>query len=325
VSCALLLETVVRLTEAAPVLKDQRNWIADPLIPFKLAPFSTRVKAPHPGARPVEYRHNSLGFRDVEHARQKAPGIFRVVAVGDSFTYGVGVDFAHSYLARLEAMLNADGRSPTEIIKLGLPRYFPAAERLVLDHYGWVYAPDLVLVAVQWNDVIDTSLGLDAVVVDSSGFLVSRQARRLGRVGLWLFLHSHVMRMLLHRGLEADPSIPPEQIWRDDGVYERAWRAMETDLDAMHESAPRNGARFAVLNIPSMNLWNQSNVYTDARLARWAQSRGVVYISTLERLRAASGQGELYWPIDGHCTTAGYDVIAKTVYDALVRIGFPAE
>lgn len=317
VSCTALLEAAVRMFGLAPALTDRRHWVADPLIPYKYRPLSTEASPPERGERAIEYRHNSLGFRDEEHERSKPPGVFRIVALGDSFTYGVGVDFEESYLVRLERMLNARPHTRVEIIKRGIPRYFPAAERLVLEHYGLAFEPDLVLVGVLPNDVIDTSLGVDAVIVDPSGFLISRRAQRLGRVGVRLYRHSHIARILLFHGMQADPTFRTEDIWRDNGVYEKAWQAMESDLQQLAEMTKRSGARFAVLNIPQSKLWSEASTYTDKRLARWTHQQGITFIPTVAALRAASGQTKLFWEVDGHCRAAGYEIIARALFDAL--------
>ena len=35
----------------------------------------------------------------------------------------------------------------------------------------------------------------------------------------------------------------------------------------------------------------------------------------------AQGGGQLYWPKDGHCTPAGYRVLAEVLRDAIVERG----
>jgi hypothetical protein len=81
-----------------------------------------------------EVRHSSWGARDVEHPTAKPPGVFRILGLGDSFTYGVGAAFEDTYLAMLENLLDArPGNHPrVEIIKAGIPRFFTEPERLLL-------------------------------------------------------------------------------------------------------------------------------------------------------------------------------------------------
>jgi len=44
---------------------------------------------------------NSKGFKDVEFNHRKAPGIYRILGIGDSFAYGV-VPYQYNYYTRLE-------------------------------------------------------------------------------------------------------------------------------------------------------------------------------------------------------------------------------
>ena len=68
-----------------------------------------------------------MGFRDEEHTIEKAPNTFRILALGDSFTYGYGARYEDTYLVVLEKLLNQRRQTPAnfEIIKMGIPEVFP--------------------------------------------------------------------------------------------------------------------------------------------------------------------------------------------------------
>jgi len=55
-----------------------------------------------------EIRTNSLGFRDIEHPLSKPPGELRIMAIGDSFTEGMGAKFEQTWLNQLGRTLNAE-------------------------------------------------------------------------------------------------------------------------------------------------------------------------------------------------------------------------
>ena len=54
-------------------------------------------------------RINAFGFRDVEVAERAPPGRLRVLALGDSFTFGWGVELEDTWVKRVEAALRARG------------------------------------------------------------------------------------------------------------------------------------------------------------------------------------------------------------------------
>jgi lysophospholipase L1-like esterase len=96
---------------------------------------------------------NRLGLRGSELEQAKAPGVFRIAAVGDSFTFGNGVADEDTYPRQLEALLppRADGRR-YEVLNFGVSGYSSADEAAVLRERVAAFSPDLVLVGYVLND-----------------------------------------------------------------------------------------------------------------------------------------------------------------------------
>ena len=87
----LAVELLVRILGIAPPLSGQvAGLVSDSLIPFKHAPHSVSRGRSESDEFDFEYRHNALGFRDLDRGTTKPPDVRRVVALGDSFTYGEG-------------------------------------------------------------------------------------------------------------------------------------------------------------------------------------------------------------------------------------------
>ena len=107
------------------------------------------------------YVHDpELGWDTPNHVRgvrryevNKAPGVFRVAVVGDSFTYGAEVGDEETYPRRLE-MLLARG----EVINLGVRAY--GIDQIALKYltYGRPYRPDLLVVAIWTLDYLRTPM-----------------------------------------------------------------------------------------------------------------------------------------------------------------------
>lgn len=93
------------------------------------------------------YRLNSHGFKDVEYAKDKPQGTYRIVGVGDSFTFGVP-PYPHNFLTLLEVSLaGMPSLPPVEIINMGIcstgpPDYLALVTDEVLD-----LKPDMVLLS----------------------------------------------------------------------------------------------------------------------------------------------------------------------------------
>lgn len=87
---------------------------------------------------------NSKGCRDYER-EYEGEGKFRILALGDSFTFGHGVEFEESFLTILETSLNLK-KDSFEILKCAVPGGGPIDYLRFLKYEGYKYNPDLVMV-----------------------------------------------------------------------------------------------------------------------------------------------------------------------------------
>ena len=89
---------------------------------------------------------NSRGYNDTEWSPE--PGdAFRIVALGDSFAFGV-VGYARNFLTLLETELSARVGRPVEVANLGIPGMQPQEYLQILLDDGLVLHPDLVLLCL---------------------------------------------------------------------------------------------------------------------------------------------------------------------------------
>jgi hypothetical protein len=91
-------------------------------------------------------RTNALGFRGPEVA-PKRPGEFRIVVLGDSFTFGPGVAEEEIFTSLLQARL-ARTHPQAKVINLAVEGYNVLQYAAVLEEVGLGLDPDLVLVAL---------------------------------------------------------------------------------------------------------------------------------------------------------------------------------
>ncbi len=91
---------------------------------------------------------SSQGLRDTEIAVPKPPGVRRLLCVGDSTTFGWGVEADECFCSLLDDLLGPGW----ETANLGIPGYNTAQEVRRLETAGLALEPDLVVLLVQDND-----------------------------------------------------------------------------------------------------------------------------------------------------------------------------
>ncbi|HER63490.1 MAG TPA: hypothetical protein ENO11_05900 [Desulfobacteraceae bacterium] len=99
---------------------------------------------------------NSLGFRDREWNTEKNGSTIRVLAIGDSFTFGMGVELEQTWPKILEQRLRDLGLD-IEIANLGRPGASPAEYAEVAEKAIPLLKPDKIVIAVlQGDDLAQT-------------------------------------------------------------------------------------------------------------------------------------------------------------------------
>jgi lysophospholipase L1-like esterase len=94
------------------------------------------------------------GYRNPEYTPLPKPGERRVVALGDSSTFGWGVESVEAYPARLGVTLDRenDASNRWEVLNLGVPGYSSFQGLVTLARDALPLAPDVVLFSYLSND-----------------------------------------------------------------------------------------------------------------------------------------------------------------------------
>lgn len=118
--------------------------------------------------RPNVYYLNerSGGNRDYYYPLEKDPGHYRIVVVGDSFTYGFGNLFDDSFVKRLERIMNSNANQPqVEVLNFGVPGYSTQMEIRLVKEALMKYHPDLIILEITLNDpeIKPTAIGHESM------------------------------------------------------------------------------------------------------------------------------------------------------------------
>lgn len=110
------------------------------------------------------------------------------------------------------------------------------------------------------------------------------------------------------------------EVYIPDGFHEKDWQKLESEYTKMIEIASSARAQIVFVHIP-MGINDDSYSYPPLRMSKFSSENGVPFIDVLPALKEASRHETLYWEKDGHCNSAGYRVIAETMYSKLIEEG----
>lgn len=216
----------------------------------------------------VTVHTNSFGDRGDECPVDKPAGTFRIVGLGDSYTFGSGVRFEDTYLHVLETLLNQATGSDTlrhyQALNLGVEGYNTVQELASLREAGLRFHPDLILVGYVFNDVdAATAPGGESPLARAGVAGERRQGQPGGRSpGLtqliisfkdhsrfFAFVSPRLGALLRKAGLRRTGLVGSYVGHYADG--DRGWRASRDALLEIKALAQENGARLAVLVFPA--------------------------------------------------------------------------
>jgi lysophospholipase L1-like esterase len=299
------------------------------------------VFALRPGTRGRFVGHdlaiNSIGMRDVERSYAKPPGAFRIVALGDSHTFGWGVAREETYPAVLEQMLRErfpDGEF--EVWNLGVPGYNTVQEVRALELAIDRIEPDVVIVNYVDNDMdLPNFLALRPNLLSPKRSYLAELVERRSRI-----LRDEEILPPTLVGVEVDPRTR-RYVMDPERIPERyrplaGWDNMEAAFLHLLDLARRRGIRAVLLFNPDDYRNVLRGRTDDARrkgvreLAERCADAGYLVLDPQEHILAYLRQNGLeassLWirATDSHTNPLRHRLLAEVLLDGLSAAGILA-
>ncbi len=261
---------------------------------------------------------NSLGLRGPEIERTARPGRTRILALGDSQTFGYFLEEEETWPARLEARLRAAGVE-VEVVNGGCGAWSIDSETEFLIERGLALAPDRVLVEFFANDLGD----LDRQTHVYSGLKRAVGGFR-GRYLHWVYsTASYELLLRANTALEqrrADGRGAFPGLQTPPPGSDSQWTRYAEWLDRMRDALAERHVPLTLVYFPyAAEVLRGDDQHFESRLRDLAGEREIGFISPLDELRAHADPALYHLPLDEHYAARGVDLIAEVTARELLR------
>lgn len=297
----------VTLIVATVALEALLNW----------SPIGTRLGIPREQKR-WEANYDSLwtrnifGYRTPHEQFPRRAGVSRILALGDSYTWGDKIANSDStWPAQLELLL---GRDHTEVWNLAQRGWSTANEAEMLRRAGWQLAPDVVI--IQWfaNDALPSGPGFAREGERWVTVMPARFRRYAAGSSATLFLVERVANQLM-RARETGGGYGPLYAENAPG-----WQQLRSALREMGDSAQKRQVPVLLVLYPAFvpGNWTAETYPLRAiheQVTRAAEEAGLVVLDLSGAFAREGGDWRSWWalPWDHHPSAAAHRMAATEI------------
>ena len=296
----------------------------------------------------VPVQINNVGLRGRDVVIPKPNGVYRIVALGNSITFGYGVPNEKTFPQDLELLLHQNLVTSVhyEVVNAGMPGAGLSYYEYFVRKRASQLNPDLILICMSLNDI--------TVYHPSAAEPPVRNLSRVRKLNYYLLRHSHLYELwyvnfksLLYgfgildlRKADAGALLPIEP---PSPLQARAWDSTTTILDRIMEEVHEQDVRAVLVLFPAepqistktLNFYDRSfHIKLDSialagnpqqTLAHYAHSHGVLMVDLLPAFRD-SPRDDLFLrnvsisfdPI--HPSVVGDQIAADAIFKSIARI-----
>jgi hypothetical protein len=282
-----VLEVGLRIVR--PFTEPSQLVVEDPAYFVKLPPNATAklpLKIEADEMKEIEVSTSSQGLRDRDYG-PKQPDEYRILLIGDSYTFGHGLETEETISRQLEDYLAEKGLPKhVTVMNGGVIRYGPWQERGFLNERGFNLEPDLVILQIFPGNDIANTLARDGKLLRAYSMqqvIWSREKFYRDnwqvRANYWLSAHCAIFRYIsdaidqqaaLVRLLDSLVFFKPSTLYkvhdsadRPDylepllitwyGTLEEGWEALEKDVLGIRQDCADRHIDFMVYAVPDIH------------------------------------------------------------------------
>ena len=268
----------------------------------------------------INVQINSKGLRDYEHNYLSFINRTRILALGDSVTFGVGLKYEDTYLSELEEKLLNEGYN-IEIIKAGVSCYEFDQQYAYFFEEGYKYSPDIVMIGVVLNDVLGTDpekLQKAMSRPNEPNFGVEQFFKNNYKT--YKFIYFLFSGQNIKKVREDDNDYYFEQVYK---LYDGdAWERYKSKLMSLNSYLKDNNIKLVLIIFPFTQQFKNSKGYgrtPQAKIVEVSKLNNITVIDLLDYLDV-DYYPTIYLPYDSaHLNAKGNNIAKEIIYYELLN------
>jgi lysophospholipase L1-like esterase len=261
---------------------------------------------------------NALGLRGQDFSTKKPVNAFRILFVGDSFTFGEGVQddetFASILQERLQSEVEDDERR-YHVINAGVSGYNTKDEVENLRTKWLDLEPDAVVLVFYLNDAYDESR-FAALITGSAEGELGRDLRFESSSRLLQFVADRVFRWRVGRRITR---IYQSQFFESPTIGGHDWETCKKSLHEASELMRERDIRFAMVIFPELHALDDSHPFENVyqRVHAYAESLGIPALNLFPVFEGRSGPELWVHVTDHHPNAEAHRIAADAIWSFL--------
>lgn len=255
-------------------------------------------------------RLNSLGCRDKEWTVEKPPGVWRIAFVGDSFTYGWGIEHVEDrFPDRVQARFDRQSTRSVEVMNVAKPGWDTGAQIEPIQDMIDVYGVDEVVLGYVPNDI-------EKLLTRSPEFDPIRPPEPV-----WFNMQSSCLLDHLYRRvvLPRVATVAGYHDWLADGFADpEVWQQHQQQLGAIIRSCRERGVTLRIALLPFIRTSGEKfqPEKLHGTLRAFFETNGLSVVDLLGTLTGEDPSALVVNPQDAHPNERAHERYAAAIWKA---------
>lgn len=257
---------------------------------------------------------NSLGLSEKEVEKKKGSK-YRILAIGDSFTEGVGVNYEETWVKQMETRWK---KQNVQTINAGVGGSDPVYEFALYRDKLAAYKPDIVVVTINATDIQD--------IASRGGFDRFHEDGTAGRDAPsweWIYASNHLFRMIMHGAFKYNSGLIKNA--DSEEMKQKSIQIIEEAILKFRDLTTKENTQLLIVLQPSLTEFKNGKhtpFFGQLELAKFLKTRGINYLDlSIEFKKKGRAIVDYYYPLDTHFNKKGYALFGKTVYEKIETFG----